>query len=89
MFLLVWTHIGTGDMLSEGWENISNASSLPDAKAMMLNIPKFAVDGAILFYSNYSYVWGVRCGTPEMVKDRELSNNQNWHKYQLSYGNLY
>ena len=76
-------------MLSEGWENISNASSLSDAKAMMLNIPKFAVDGAILFYSNYSYVWGVRCGTPEMVKDHDYNNNQNWHKYQLSYSILY
>ena len=76
-------------MLSEGWENISNASSLSDAKAMMLNVSKFAVDGAILFYSNYSYVWGVRCGTPEMVKGRDLSNNPFWNKYQLSYGNLY
>ena len=76
-------------MLAEGWENIGTASSLAEAKAMMLDIPKYAIDGAILFYSSYSYAWGVRCGTPEMVKDRDYSNNQNWHKYQLSYGNLY
>ena len=52
---------------------------------MMLSNSKYAVDGAILFYSGYSYAWGVYCATPEMAKDHQGGDNPNWTKYQLSY----
>ena len=52
---------------------------------MMLSNSKYAVDGAILFYSGYSYAWGVYCATPEMAKDHQDGDNPNWTKYQLSY----
>ena len=72
-------------MTEDGWENIGNAASLEEAMKLMLSNSKYAVDGAILFYSGYSYAWGVYCATLEMAKDNQGGDNPNWTKYQLSY----
>jgi len=83
-----WTYIGTGDMKDCGWDKIGTAGSLSEAQKLMLRTRKCAKEGAILFYSDYSYSesWSVRCGASEMVTDAcKSSDNPNWKQYKLSF----
>jgi len=83
-----WTYIGTGDMKECGWDKIGTASSLAEAKDLMLKNEKCAKEGGVLFYSDYSYSlsWGVRCSAPEMLtQDCQNTDNPNWTQYKLSF----
>ena len=83
--------VGTGDMQEDGWEKLGVAGSLEEAMHLMLNNSKYAKEGSILFYSDYSYddTCGVRCGTAEMVNGRDLTDNPNWQQYQLSFDGMF
>jgi len=82
-----WTYIGTGGLGGCGGNRIGTASSLPEAKDLMLKNENCAKEGGVLFYSRYSYwsSWGVLCSAPEMLQDCQMTDNPNWTKYQLSF----
>merc|ERR1719334_2504077 len=83
-----WTYIGTGGSEECGWDNMGNASSLAEAKDLMLKNEKCAKEGGVLFYSIYSssLSWGVRCSAPEMFTQAcQNTDNPNWKQYQLSF----
>ena len=73
----------------EGWIKIGTASTLEEAKTLMLNDTRCAKEGAILYYSDHSYdsLWGVRCATSDMITMTRCKGNSNptWAEYQLSF----
>ena len=76
------------DGFSEGCDeaiHIGVASSLDDAKTLMLNDKRCRKERASLFYSGYSYdsSWGVRCMTEGYKKG--CTPNWNWRVYVLSF----
>ena len=72
----------------KGWIQIGTASTLKEAKTLMLNNTSCAKEGAILFYSDHSNdsTWGVRCATSEMIimTDCKESARFIWEEHQLS-----
>ena len=61
-------------------KNLGTALELGKAKDLFFNSTECNVDGAVLWYSGYSYAWGVYC-TPSL-SGCKWEDNSNWHTYQ-------
>ena len=90
LFIVLWRQLRynfLNDCIN-GWIQIGIASTLEEAKTLMLNNTTCAKEGAILFYSDHSNdsSWGVRCGTSEMIVMTDCTDNSGliWEEHQLS-----
>ena len=86
-FAVNWKNLGPGQFSPGSKVKIGIASSLEEAKAMMLNYSTCAQEGAILLYPKYEH-WGIYCGSPRMIKGREVPHT-NWEKHQLSFQGIF
>jgi len=82
-----WKHVGYGGCTDGNWMIIGTASSLEDAKSLMLDHEECSKNGSMLFYSAYSYhsSWSVRCALAEHHNSC-TEDNPNWQEYILYYG---
>jgi len=86
-----WNDVGHGGCTGGTWMKIGTATSLDEAKQLMLNHPVCSKDGSMLFYSSaYSHdqTWGVRCTKPENVAECP-ENNKLWQEYILTQNDGY
>ena len=84
MISVTWRNDGFSEGCDEAIQ-IGVASSLDDAKTLMLNDYRCRKERATLFYSGYSYdsSWGVRCMTEGYRKG--CTPNLVWRVYVLSF----
>jgi hypothetical protein len=80
-----WTDAGYGGCSNGNWRNLGNANSIEEAQEMVLADDICSQPGSVMFYSDSSYAWGVRCTTSEHYGDCQ-EQNPNWREYILTYG---
>jgi len=82
---VTWTYAGYGGCSNGNWRNLGNANSIEEAQEMMLADDICSQPGSMMFYSDYSFAWGVRCTTSEQISHCQ-EQNPNWREYILTYG---
>jgi len=78
-----WEYVGNAGCAGGIWKGIGKASSLEEAKILMLADDECSEDGSMLFYSVNS--WRTRCAEAEHHDDC-TGYRRRWQKYILSYG---